>query len=347
MGRIIVGVCFLLSVPAFAAPFLEPLPSWARDSLYDENALDIDQVMKEENLSRFEAVEVQNYTRDLIKYSGRDRETAYRTGLNYVRSKKYESGWQPIETWSVADYVAVLDLDETLLMQWYASGYEGNFDLKNLTPDFANGLRSPPYVKFTPGAESFIRKLKTDPHCRAVVVFSAKDDLAANEIINRWVLSDGKPARSLISAVFTRHHLVMGPKVTVPSKDLRIIDPELKHVVMVDDNPGRIFQPLVLLAQPKFDADQYNLASKSNDEDSVEIRNHYESALDSAANDILETARAAERMAIPFAQAFLPHSYFGERVTKAMSRSTGSRSKALNMVRRHPFLQEAAFVRGK
>lgn len=346
MRNIIYVVLVVLGAQAMAAPFLDPLPTWARDSLYDENSLDIDQVMKEENLSRFEAVEVQNYTRDQIQFEGKDRDSAYRQGLAFVRAKKFESGWTPIQTWSDGDYVAVLDMDETLLMQWYGSGYEGNYDLNNLVPDFAAGKVSPPYVKFTPGAEAFIRKLKSDSHCRGVVVFSAKEDRAVQDIVAHWTFSDGQPARKFLSGVFTRNHLVIGARVTTPSKDLRIFDPELKHVVMVDDNPGRIFQPLVLLAQPKFDADRYNLVQKASDDDSQAVRRHYEKALDSAAEDILETSAAAQEMAIPFGQAFIPHSYFGERVTKAMSKTLRSHSKALGVVRRNPFLQEAVFVPG-
>ncbi len=126
----------------------------------------------------------------------------------------------------------------------------------------------------------------------------------------------------------------------MPSKDLRIFDPELKHVVLVDDNPARVFQPLHLKAQPKFDADAYYEATQGKKTDLIA---HYESALLTASSEIAETVEAAKSLKISFSQAFLPYSYAGERVFRNFSRSS-SRKNALAATRRNPSLQEAGFV---
>src|SRR5207244_3025432 len=105
--------------------------------------------------------------------------------------------------------------------------------------------------------------------------------------------------------------LVIGPKVLIPSKDLRIFDPDLKHVVLIDDNPGRVFQPKNLRSEPVFNGDIYLNPPQSADQKSDLVR-YYDHLLNNVADDIEDSAKAARKMHIPFAQAFLPYSYWGE-----------------------------------
>jgi hypothetical protein len=144
--------------------------------------------------------------------------------------------------------------------------------------------------------------------------------------------------------IFTRNHLVLGPKTLVPSKDLRIFDPELKHVLLVDDNPGRVIQPQLLRAQPKFDADALNRAKQQGE---ARVSTHYESALKNAYLEIRETTLAAGRLKIPFGQAFIPYSYSGQRVYRSLQKTLNNDAQALETTRLNPELQEAAFFMGK
>lgn len=322
---------------------LEPLPGWARDSLYYGTWLDIDQVIAREKTSRLDAVEVQNRMRDRVVADSKiDLKQAYMESLAEVRAGKRESGFKPVTFAKAGEFVVVLDMDETLFQQWHASAQQGFCDLTGVLSDNGGpGKLSTGCIKFTPGVEKFILALKKNPLCKAVVVFSAKEDTPALDIISKWKFSDGSPALSHLDGVFTRNHLVVGKKVTIPSKDLRLFDPELKHVVLIDDNPARIFQPHQLLAFPKFDADQY---LKSTKEKGSVVRRHYEAALATALAQIEETARAAEKLKIPFSQSLLPYSYAGTRVLANLERATGSHARALEATRLHPELQEAAFV---
>jgi hypothetical protein len=272
-------------------------------------------------------------------------QSAYDQALTRVKEGRSESGFKPVAFARPGDYIAVLDLDETLLHQWYSSGAQGNFDLKVSVRD-NNGrtLQSPDTVKFTPATEKFILDLKKDPHNRGVVIFTAKQDQAAHDLIERWRFTDGTPARQHFSGIFTRNHLVVGTKILTPSKDLRIFDAELKHVVMVDDNPARIPQLQLLRAQPKFDADTY---LKSTLEGNIEIARHYETVLENASREIRESAASAMLLNIPFSQAFLPYSYSGSRIYQSLRQTLkqipGSEDRALEITRKNPALQEAAF----
>lgn len=335
------------SFSAFAAPpFLDPLPKWAQDSLYSGVYLDIAYVTKTESLSFFQATEVQNQMRDLIESAGLPEAEAYTRALAQVRGGTNESGWSPVDFQSPADFVAVIDLDETLLVQWHATGAEGNFDLSDVPADRSSGpngeeIRSGTYVKFTPNTEAFLRGLRANPNCKGIVLFSAKVDDAVHGIVDKWRFADGTPVRSFVNGVFTRNHLVVGTGNLIPSKDMRIFDPELKHVVIIDDNPARIVQSLQTLAQPKFDADRYWKAKNDGD---VLVSKYYEDILPLSLANLNETTFAANRLGLSFGESFKAHSYFGERVTKAFLQSTGSRVQALEATRLHPFLHSASFV---
>ncbi len=343
-GLLMVGFCS----PGFASTSvseikLAPLPAWAQDSLYGNGIFfDIDALMQKESLTRFEAVELQNNVKDILDGdSNHDLQNAFDLALQSIKSKKFESHWSPVTFSKSSEYVAVLDMDETLLMQWYASGVNGFFDLNGLQPDFVGKLLSPSYVKFTPNAENFIKGLGADSSCKGIVIFSAKADAPAIDIVRNWKFADGAKVGPRLSAVFTRNHLVLAKKTLVPSKDLRIFDEKLQHVVMVDDNPARVMQLQALKAQPKFDADNYHKAIGSGDE---KTKNHYESILSQTLSEIGESAKSAEILHIPFTQSFLPYSYSGERITRALTSSLKSAKNARDFTRLHPELQEAAFV---
>ena len=325
---------------------MPPLPEWAKDGLDEGYYFNMDRLMKAEKLSRHDAIETQNWMRE---YLAADQNIsiaeAYEKALLEVRAGHRQSGWKQVEFKHHGDFVLVTDMDETILKQWYGSGSSGFYDLKDVTPDQAVAgsgelVTSSTYIKLTPGFERFIRRMKANPRCKGIAVFSGKRNIPTFEIMNRLRFSNGKAVMNHIDGVFGRSHMVIGRRVALPSKDMRIFDPELKHVVLVDDNPLKIFQPQILRAQPKFDADRYRTALNSKDKQAV---SYYETLLDNAADEIEESSRAADKLGIPFSQAFLPYSYSGERVFRTLAKTLHSSKKALEITRLKPYLQDATF----
>ena len=320
---------------------LKELPSWSHDTLYDGIYVDVEKAMKELKLSRLEAIELQNQVKDSVLQNPKvSKQTAFVEALQNIRVGQLESTWRPVSFSKPGEFVAVLDMDETLLVQWYGSGTKGFFDFK-ISPDVVGSTFSYPYVKVTPRAEEFLRRLKASPLCKGIVAFSAKADKQALEIYRTWKLSDGESVSTLISHIMTRNHLILQKKVLIPSKDLRLFDEKLEHVVLVDDNPARVFQQHNLKAQPKFDADQYHEALEKKDRPVIE---YYEKILEVAADEILEAAEYAQEKKIPFSRAYEPYSQAGERVYRTFLKLLVSEERAKEATRANPELQEAGFV---
>src|SRR5690606_14985623 len=148
------------------------------------------------------------------------------------------------------------DLDDTLHDQYYAP--EVGATCHDLAVPRKEGTR---YVKLTPGWAEAIRRI--DELGGAVVLFSANVDDTTWTNLSHWSLDDVPLAEHpLVSGVLTNSHLILqkksaGSPVVEPSKDLRIIDPDLEKVILVDDNPGRVFQFRNFRLFPKFDAAVY------------------------------------------------------------------------------------------
>jgi hypothetical protein len=189
------------------------------------------------------------------------------------------------------------------------------------------------------------------------VLFSAKADLALRFIYDNWrtrkvdrLVSEPRAiARGneyievgpLIDAVFSRSHLTMagnpldGGVARIPSKNLRIVDPSLQHVVIVDDIPSRILpeQQFLLKAQPKFDAKNYLESERERRGGDSHLYRYYNSILTQTVDEILESSDRASGARtgmtpskvpiepMPFAQAFRPYSYAGRRVYDALNYS--------------------------
>ena len=79
-----------------------------------------------------------------------------------------------------------------------------------------------------------------------VVLFTARADDVAESAARQWMHA-GKNIRELVDGFFSKSHLVLqektdGDSIVVPSKDLRFLDESLERVIIVDDNPRRVFQ---------------------------------------------------------------------------------------------------------
>ena len=107
-----------------------------------------------------------------------------------------------------------------------------------------------------PKLKSFIKSLEKLKGYQGLLIFTAKEDLAAWDIIQRWRKKWPQTFRKL-KGVFTRNYLTFGTHYNQPSKDLRIIDESLTHVFLIDDNESRVVQKNLNYRIPKFSADFY------------------------------------------------------------------------------------------
>lgn len=220
----------------------------------DKVYFDVPRLMARFDLSRAQAVEVQNCYRDaaLVEwqrlglvvddvdpkapYRSRgafDRESCVErleAAVERVRREGGETKWTP-SMGGAAELVVVFDFDETLAYVDRRTGAVA------LAPSALESIRT---------ARQFASR---------VVLFTAKPDEDMHAILESTLVEfDGRQVAlgTLFDGVFCNNHLIVqtadgssaasGRHVSVPSKDLRIVDPTLNGVVLVDDNPDRVVQ---------------------------------------------------------------------------------------------------------
>lgn len=303
-----------------------PMPDWYPEG-FNRGQLQISTLMKQ-GYSRFQAIEIQNHMKDILWAQPLYREyelanqadTLFKQGdtlvlqalaaaIQRVKAGEYESGFQP-KPLKKADFYVAFDMDETLLTQWYSSGEQGAAwsDLQNLNRDHILRplLIGPNYASMTPGWQAALLKIAALPGCQGILIFTAKEDRAAHAIIDQLRI-DGRPLRSFLKGVFTRNHLVRDADSVKLSKDLRIIDESLEHVILIDDNPTRVFpkQQANLREIPKYNPDRYLAAKASGDKATVSLIDNYLTVLSA---ELAESANYAQQHQIGFREAFYPYS---------------------------------------
>ncbi|MFN8577586.1 MAG: NIF family HAD-type phosphatase [Candidatus Sericytochromatia bacterium] len=305
---------------------LEPMPSWYSER-FTRGHLDISKMLKN-GYTRLEAVEVQNQMKDLLDsnpvfqelennneaysmFKSKDPYVlqALKMAIKSVKENKYiESGFK-LEPLKDDEFYVAFDLDETLLVQWYESGEKGSkyYDIKTNVQDniLKPTLKSPTYVSLTPGFEKALKDIASIPNNKGIIFFSAKLDTATYAIIDSMKI-DGKPMRTFLKGVFTRNHLIRDQEPPKLSKDLRIIDETLKHIIIIDDNPSRILdkQKKNLKEIPKYNPDEYMKAKETGNKS---ISDYYEKVLPTIVNEIKESAEYARKNKTSFVEAYYPY----------------------------------------
>jgi hypothetical protein len=254
----------------------------AADSGFGGFYLDIEKVMKLHQVSRGKAHEIQNQMRDELEissgsFSAVEQKPFLKQALkNAIDSVKTygvnESQFRP-RPLKAGEFYLVLDMDETFLTQWYKAGQgegasrKGHIavsvrdivvsavDRKTGTSKDKNTiLMSPAMITIRPKFETFMSRVKKLKGYKGFIVFTAKEDKAAWDIVHRWKKKDPKLFKDL-KGVYTRNYLKWGKGFKKPSKDLRIIDPSLRHAFLIDDNESRVLQTELNYRIPKFNAD--------------------------------------------------------------------------------------------
>lgn len=344
------------------AYILEPMPAWYSER-FTRGHLDINKMMKD-GFTRLEAVEVQNQMKDLLDSDlvyqelEKTEETynmfkkkdeyiiqALKIAIKSVKEKKYiESAFKP-EVLKDNEFYIAFDLDETLLVQWYELGEKGSkfYDIKTNVKDniLRPTLTSPTYISLTPGFEKTLKDISKIPGNKGIIFFSAKLDTATNAIVDQMKI-DGKPIRSFIKGLFTRNHLVRDQEPPKLSKDLRIIDESLKHVILIDDNPTRALdkQKKNLREFPKYNPDDYLNAKTTNNK---EVINYFEKLLPVVVNEIKESADYSVKNKISFAEAYYPYSMEASAELLMLMSQGLSNKDAINKIRKDSKMFEPRF----
>jgi len=317
------------------------LPDWvdkyAGPNEEERRFFNISRLMERFQLARAQAVELQNHYRDLIRSKPAPGPVdAFNTALERVRRGELESRLQP-EKLAKARFIVVFDLDETLLSQYYpAQVGEGCHDLAVPRKD---GVR---YVKLVPGWQQAFARIQELGG--AVVLFSANVDTLTLENAAHWKL-DGVALTEhpAISGLLTNSHLVMqeksegvtdprkGNPVREPSKDLRVFDETLRRVIIVDDNPTRLFQMRNARIFKKFEAETFCTTTDP------ALRRAFEQAMPTVVQELEDSVRYMDAQGAGFAEAYLPYTSLGQVTVQFLVDSGGfDRARAIEYVRRNP-----------
>ena len=328
-----------------------PIPEWtdryADGKKGDVRFFNISRLMDTYQLSRVQAVELQNQYRDLTRTDANMiGQTGFDRALSAVRASSFESRLD-VEGLKAAKFVVVFDLDDTLFDQYYGGGESCN------THSYVKADGKTKYVYMIPGWDAIIKEINTLGG--KVVIFSANLDDRTIELLSHVKL-DGVPITKskLISGIMTNSFLIQqekterpgsadkprkGRPVIEPSKDMRFFDESLSKVVIVDDNPLRLFQFRNVRVFKKFHADHYCTTKNAIEKRAIE------KGMGVVAKEIRWAAAQVERNPkLGFARAYLPFTALGE-ITVSWLRSTHDwdAEKAWLYVVEHPEMVDQRF----
>ena len=324
---------------------LAPLPGWT-DKYADSNKGDMSyfmmsELVKDFKLTRLQAIELQNHFRDLTA-GGEEPDKAFDEALKRVRDFKFESRLEP-EKLKHAKFIVAIDMDETLLQQYYKKWKEGS-DYYDYKIKFEDGERG---VSMAPGWQQLLQRIKN--RGGLVVIYSANVDDVVWKIAYTVTIGEKKLAE-YVDGVMTNSYLILqgkhewvpkgktGNPVVTPSKDLRFLDEALEKVIIIDDNPKRIIQDSRLRLPKKYQADLY-YGSK----DEI-AKKAYEHQLLHVAAEIEESALYAEAHGINFARAYLPYTELGNAALEwLVETKTLTEEDAVEYIRQHPDIVDKKF----
>lgn len=333
------GVTSLADLDTVTIP---PLPDWvdkySDTPQGDQRFFNMSRLMERFQLVRAQAVELQNHYRDLTRYPGADRIAAFNTALERVRKHQFQSRLD-LDQLAKARFIVVFDLDETLWDQYYAT------DTGATCHDLTIGDGKPPagrYVKLVPGWQQAFARIRELGGL--VILFSANIESTTYENLAQWKL-DGVPLTEspAISGILTNDQLILqdksegvtdphkGSPIREPSKDLRIFDESLRRVIIVDDNPTRLFQMRNARVIKKYDADEHCHGT-----DRV-LHISFDNSLPSVVREIEDSVEYMNRSNADFADAFLPYTSLGQVTVRfLMDGDRMERGQAIDYVRHHP-----------
>jgi hypothetical protein len=341
---------------------LEPMPQWYNERYYNPH-LNINLMIKD-GYTRYEAIEIQNQMKDILdsdkEFTRMEEEAkindyriekvlnALNTAIRKVKfDKNFENNFKPESNLKNYEFYVVFDLDETFLVQWYKSGEKGSKYYDGKVPSYCLDniikpkVEGPDYFSLIPKWEQAFERISKIPGNKGIILFSAKLDTATHCIIDNIKIK-GKPLRNYVKAIFSRNYLVRELEPTKLSKDLRIIDETLKHVIIVDDNPTRILekQKKNLRKFPKYNADEY---LKARDVNNIKIKRYFEKLLDVIVDEIEEAYRYSKENNISFVEAYFPYSDDASDELIMLQKQGMTLSQAVDFIRKNNKIFEPEF----
>ncbi len=320
---------------------IPPLDEWtdryADGKKGDVRFFNLTKVMARYGLSRLQALEVQNHYRDLTRA---DAKLALGDALDQAVAKAKAGDLEcgvDAKAMAAAKFIVVFDLDDTLYDQYY-DGAKCN----TVAFERANGKMK--HIHMVPGWEDAVRRINALGG--KVVIFSANlDDRTITNL--RHIQLDGKDLMSspLIAGVFTNSHLIQqekteppgsaekprkGRPVLEPSKDLRPLDESLERIIIVDDNPLRLFQFRNVRVFKKFHADHYC--------GDPEFKKTFDGVMGALVKEIEDSvAHMDANPGTSFVTAYLPFSQLGRIAVRFVMEGRGlTLVQAVEYVRKHP-----------
>lgn len=334
------------AVDAVHPMILPALPLWT-DKYTDDPAaygpfFRISELMQAHDLSRLEAVEVQNQVRDLKRADpAGSLQDQFHTALAAVRNGDLESGLRQDDLDS-ARFIVVFDLDDTLYDQYY------DRELAQTCHTFQvpRGDRTS-FIQLAPHwAETFDAVRSNGGR---IVLFSANLDAPTRDNLAHWMWED-QPVLTHpdIAGVLTNSYLIQQDKaegsrkepVPEPSKDLRIFDPTLERVIIVDDNPNRLVQLAHARVTAKFHADAW-----CDPQVDAPHKAALAGVLPTFTAELLDslTWLDAHPQAV-FQQAYLPYTHMGRVALQAlMDAHPWTAAEAVAYLRDHPDMVDQRF----
>lgn len=322
-------------------------------------------LMQAHGLSRLQAVEVQNHFRDLARAhharhgNAGDVQAHFDAAVERAKKGQFESRLDPVKL-AAARFIVVFDVDETLLQQGdsrYVPDDCRDFTYTEPGPD---GKPAPRNVKLNPAWQTTFERVRALGG--RIALFSANVDARTETVLRAWQW-EGKPvlehpdiAGWMSNSHLTQSPFVRDPKnaegqydraahpdgpqrpprpIVEPSKDLRLFDESLSRVILVDDNPLRVFQYRNLRWLPKFRATALCGADATRKTQAARGLIRVTAELTEAVG-WLDTHPEAS-----FAQAYLPYTLNGAHAVKAlMELNNLTLDQALAAVRAQPELVE-------
>ena len=328
-----------------------PLPEWtdryADGKKGDVRFFNITKLMKTYSLTRVQAVELQNQYRDLTRADkNMIGKPGFERALQSVREGHFESKLQ-LAALDAAKFVVVFDLDETLFDQYYSLGQTCR------THEYKTAAGKTKYVHMAPGWQALLQRIHQLGG--AIVLFSANLDDRTRELLSHVSLND-KPLldHPWISGVLTNSYLIQqekteppgspdrprkGRPVIEPSKDLRFFDENMNKVIIVDDNPLRLFQFGHARIFKKFDAQTYCTTQNETEKSAFNL------ALAQVGDEIeWALTQQSKNKELSFVQAYRPFTVLGQiTVNWLMGQNGWNKTQAYDFILRHPKVVDSRF----
>jgi hypothetical protein len=283
MNLNLLALISLMSVSALAQPILSSKTDEKFGGYYVDVTKSVSQLSKQWGriATISDALHIQNALRDCLESkSGSFLRIRQAPFLKECLSKSEEKIHKHTPKFADFGLTVVFDMDETLLTQWHKIALENpqrtTIIIQHRDHVLSESKRevtlSPRGITIRPGMTKVLATLVANPKVGQIVFFTAREDRSGEELRD-YFLSKVPSLKAKFGGLLTRNFLRLDDQTNTPSKDLRIISPGLKNIILIDDNTSRVMQKDLNFTIPKFNADLYLEAIAKGDRTVIEANN--------------------------------------------------------------------------